>query len=162
MFRCDLVVGLLAVTLSLTICACDVSGGPPQGNDPIDLQRLADVDAWAITPSGPDSRNLHGPVPREVGVVLGFQGHLSDVGTVKQQISRFEINWGDGGGWVDVTAEAYEWDYVWGDGVDPAHISRHTYTLPGTYGITGRVTFRKDGEVVVASNTETVVVSAAP
>lgn len=72
--------------------------------------------------------------------------------------SQFEISWGDGGGWVDVTAEAYDWDYIWGDGIDTEHISTHTYTSAGTYDIRGRATFRKDGEVVVASNTKTVVV----
>ena len=89
-----------------------------------------------------------GMVP-DAGVAVPYDSDAAHRG-VDPLMTKHEVNFGDGGGWVDVTAEERTYDYYLGDGLDPAHCAKHTYTNPGTYTIDARVTYW-DGAVLYAS-----------
>jgi hypothetical protein len=80
--------------------------------------------------------------------VAGTQDHFKDANyDWNEYISKYEIDFGDGGGWQDVTADRDRWDRIYGDGIDLSTWTQHTYTTPGEYDPNVRVTYW-DGEVL--------------
>jgi hypothetical protein len=59
-----------------------------------------------------------------------------------QHVLRCEIDFGDGSGWLDVTARKMAWDAL-----DASTWEQHTYAVPGEYEPDVRVTYW-DGEVL--------------
>jgi hypothetical protein len=94
---------------------------------------------------GPTDWVLRGSFPLEVGIALGFQAALDDpFPRSHDNISRFEIDYGDGRGWRDVTADSGRWGYGF---AAREHLTTFIYTEPGTYLLHGRAIFY-DGEIV--------------
>ena len=78
-----------------------------------------------------------GPAHLKVGGYVFVQPALTDRGRLNEYVSKIELDFGDGGGWKDVTDHAF---HVWDD-LDPTNRQFHTYALPGTYLLKSRVTF---------------------
>lgn len=81
--------------------------------------------------------------PFAVSAYTSYQGEFPgrDVGII-DYVTTIEIDYGDGGGWEDVTVRRLLWDDR-----SPTTWEQHTYTTPGEYDLNMRVTYW-DGEVV--------------
>jgi hypothetical protein len=86
-----------------------------------------------------------GSAPCTIGAVIGGTNHPNFLGG--SMYLQVQIDWGDGSGWVDVTADKPSYDYYYDDGMDPNGCSQHTYAEPGVYRIRSRATYW-DGQVV--------------
>jgi hypothetical protein len=97
-----------------------------------------------------------GSAPFAVGAALTATPGVQDRGlTASQLLGKAELDFGDGGGWVDVTAQQLALGAAWGASL--AQSAAHTYTAAGTYTIRGRVTYW-DGQVIEAWDPWTVTV----
>jgi hypothetical protein len=88
-------------------------------------------------------------VPFTLAVFVGgSMDAVKDAGKGWQNYtSKTEIDFGDGAGWQDVTADRFRWDRIYGDGIDLSTWTQHVYTTPGSYTPDIRVTYW-DGEVL--------------
>jgi len=77
--------------------------------------------------------------PLEVGIQVDSSMAAWDGTPVK-----YEVNWGDGPDWQDVTADSAHWDYSAQDGIVDGEVSSHSYSVPGTYRVQCRATYWDD------------------
>ncbi|MCB1217971.1 hypothetical protein KDL44_11300 [bacterium] len=139
---------ILFITLALTSCG----GSDPSTANPV-VERYAYFEAWEI-----DSAQLGDGVavsttslaPLQIGVVIGYSYAPPKPSGNQEWISKFEVDFGDGAGWQDVTSEARNWDYGGNGDRDPNRLTRHTYSLPGSYTVKGRLTYW-DGDIHLTS-----------
>lgn len=131
--------------LSILLSSC----GPSARNEnPGFTPRGAAIYAWEVS-NGELGQSLRGEVANtgalEVAVHIDYTVvHPPDD---LPMVSRFELDFGEGNGWEDVTSEARNWDYgEIGRGLDVNRLTHHTYSEPGEYLLRGRVTYW-DGEV---------------
>jgi len=134
--------------LATVMLAISCGGGTPPGELPLTVDRFAEIFAREIVNSSPGQR-LRGELSSSSAVQIGITiSTLNDIPPAGlEQISKYEIDFGDGGGWVDVTQEARNWDFgEIGRDLDVNRMTRRIYSEPGEYLIRGRVTYW-DGEV---------------
>jgi hypothetical protein len=84
--------------------------------------------------------------PAEIAFLIAWGAGENDSGALN--VDKFEINYGDGTGWIDVTADAGSWDYLTES--DPDGMTHYVYEQAGTYEVLARATFW-DGEVVYSN-----------
>ena len=90
-------------------------------------------------------REVDSHLPLEIGITISTYNDIPPKGL--NQISKFELDFGDGGGWVDVTQEARNWDFgEIGRELDVNRMTKRVYSEPGEYLIRGRITYW-DGDV---------------
>jgi hypothetical protein len=137
-FRMSFAVGSVAL-LSLAACSPGVGHVNLPG-----IERSVFPALSVETPVSGGGLHLVGASPLVFGYAIGAMETSIDS---QQTVSRvkYEADYGDGSGWVDVTAESGEWQYALTG--NPAHWSHHTYSAPGTYALNLRVTYW-DGEIV--------------
>lgn len=93
------------------------------------------------------AQDIGGARSLEAGVYLIYKKAPGDeFATHREAITSFEVDYGDGQGWQNVTADAPRWAsfLTWGD-----NVTHYFYAAPGTYTLRARATFH-DGEVVEA------------
>jgi hypothetical protein len=132
-----------------TLNSCENGG---QSDIPVIVTRGVSLVAWTIEDGSLGQRVRH-----EIEAVqqLELALYLSPTNEVPPNnlpvIARFELDFGEGNGWEDVTAEARNWDYGdKGRDLDVSRLTHHTYSKPGEYQLRGRVTYW-DGEAVDTS-----------
>lgn len=112
-------------------------------DDPLDTTHIRIV--WSTTGVKADGvwSGFHleggidsGPSPLTVGLQINYGGATYD-----SLAFKYEVNWGDGSGWQDVTSDAPRWDYLGQDGIADGEVSAHIYATVGTYQIQSRVTY---------------------
>lgn len=147
----SLATGILVACLTALVQACQ--GDTSEYNASIDGQPLranfSRVQAYAPD-DGPSLTRVDGRIPCTVGAVGDW---LPDParGAPLYGAEKIEMNFGDGTGWQDVTGDAARWDHNPFDGLDPARVTLHTYSHPGAYRISLRVTYY-DGEIVTSTD----------
>lgn len=139
-------------TLCLFVIALSTSGCSPGGGrvTPV-LARKSFI--WAVLPPSSTAEStlgaeVTGPAPLQLLAEPNYGlGERDD--DSREDITKVEVNFGDGGGWSDVTADAQA---MWsGEPVDWLNSTlEHTYTEPGDHIIIARLTFW-DGEVVYSN-----------
>ncbi|MEZ5339300.1 MAG: hypothetical protein R3F46_13705 [bacterium] len=140
---------------NLLTIACLVSGSlsscnGSSGNDvtPGFVPRYASLVVRVIENEEISSR-VEGVITGQQGLELGFiVSHLNDFPPGGgAAVRKYEIDFGDGDGFVDVTADAGKWSDG-GVGGEPSadQMTRHVYSVPGEYLARGRVTYW-DGEM---------------
>jgi hypothetical protein len=95
-----------------------------------------------------EGNTITGKAPLDIALIVNFGLSAKDSGSVADITQKVEVSYGDSSGWVDVTGHAQAfWDYSL---ADTAKREFHTYSNPGSYHLSSRVTYW-DGEVVEAA-----------
>jgi len=103
-----------------------------------------------------NDQQLTGSAPLTLGAALVAAPGLQDTGrTGSQLVTKAELNFGDGAGWVDITAQQQALGPAFGNSL--AQSVQHTYAAAGSYILQGRVTYW-DGQVLATWNPCTVTV----
>ena len=131
--------------LSLVVAGCLSCTTEPRFRigSPSPEERYIYPTVWVQRDSTETGSVAQGSVPFEIAFIVNYSTDRG--GSTEELISRFEVNYNDGEGWQDVTSNAYNvWDYTL---QDPSAREFHTFTEPGEYALSLRVTYW-DGEVV--------------
>jgi len=145
MFTSRPAVALYVGTLLCVLAACSPGTGG-LGDEPLTVGR--DLMLFGSTAEG----SYTGVAPLDIFM---FVRPIS--GSADNQVdmsSKFEFNFGDGTGWIDLTQEYNQ--KVHGAHTSPPPVLdqlKHTYAIPGDYTVICRVTF-SDGGVVLSSVTD--------
>jgi hypothetical protein len=125
--------------------------GKGSGGDliPSLAERTAQTNLWLVTATGLESFMQSQRAPSEIAFIIDASMGPNDTNGFFLDVVKLEINYGDGSGWRDVTADRAFWDYS--SDRDPARMTHYEYSLPGTFYVNSRVTFW-DGEVVYEDN----------
>ena len=112
-------------------------------DDPLDSTHIRQVQSVLGVKVGGVWTGFHfgggessGAAPLEVGVQIVASG-----APVDSLPFKYEVNWDDGSGWVDVTADAAHLDFDAQDGIVDGEVSAHLYSKPGTYHVQCRATY---------------------
>lgn len=139
----------------LTLGGVSCGGGFRIGT-PVYLERDALMHAVLVSSGAQNTLwDVSGPAPLELRVSMNYTTGEQDGGAVSDVIHGAALNFGDGTGWIDVTAEFLNDQDIHGTHLDGNML--HTYFEPGSYEIHGRLTYW-DGEVVENVPTMTVKV----
>jgi hypothetical protein len=87
-----------------------------------------------------------GPVGTEVGTEVAFTVAVPGAPPTGNEVTKVEIDWGDGAGFFDYTPDIDLWVTGAGTG-DPQYLTHHVYGGSGEFTITARATYW-DGVVV--------------
>jgi hypothetical protein len=125
---------IFACILVLLASGCSSSNNPIT---PIFVPRLV----W------PWFSPISGPAPLVIRGALGVQSDSTDIGH-DPFYSKIEVDFGDGAGWTDVTAQL---ENYWQNGLKPQDLIVHEYSAPGVFIIRARATYW-DGAVVYSES----------
>jgi PKD repeat protein len=102
------------------------------------------------------SQQVSGTAPLAVGAALTATPGMDDAAHSGSALtSKAELDFGDGAGWQDVTAQQHAAGPAWGASL--AQSVPHAYAAPGSYTLRGRVTYW-DGTLYEAWNPYTITV----
>ena len=148
-YRISILMSLSIVTFLFLLAFASCGKSNNSGITPGFVPRYANLVARVVE-NGSVNERVRGFViiegPLELGLIVSYGIHRLPPGGGKI-VTKREIDFGDGIGWVDVTAESVKWsDGGVGGEPTPDQMTRRVYTEPGEYLIRGRVTYW-DGEV---------------
>jgi hypothetical protein len=154
---------VLVACFAGNLASCSQGSSYDATGHPVPFRYASAVVQAYSSNDGPSMRGVKGAAPCLVGAIADASNDFNPkTGVV---LTRLEIDFGDGGGWQDVTAAQPSWDYYVYDGIDQDKAVLHTYTTPGVYRVRSRGTYW-DGEVVTSNHANgeepTVTVLAAP
>lgn len=159
------------IILTLVLVAGCGGGGSQRPSVDTYYERWVHLSSTLVN-SNSSRRSLSGQAPLVAYFAIGQQpnwnspNYPNDPAAHLDQFTKAELDFGDGQGWQDVTADARTkwWQQPLGTPTyyQTNYMTPHTYTEPGVYEVNGRITWW-DGQVMEAGPgwRVTVTVTAA-
>ncbi|MEZ5339299.1 MAG: hypothetical protein R3F46_13700 [bacterium] len=142
------------IILFVASCCSGCGGSDPGGEIPLIIAHSASLRVLLVE-DGQAVSDVRDTYTAEGPLTLALRMSFGNVPTPSpdvEMVSRYELDFGDGNGWMDVTQQARSWHEAGsGPDTDVSKLSRVLLSEPGEYLLRGRITYW-DGEVAVTTH----------